>query len=51
MQNYQKNSRKIGDIGESGARRVPCEDTGMRYLRSNYTVRGGEIDIIASKEM
>ena len=48
MQNYQKNSRKIGDIGEQATADFLLRH-GYEILRRNYTVRGGEIDIIARK--
>lgn len=49
MQNYQKNSREIGNIGEQATADF-LERKGYEILRRNYTVRGGEIDIIARKE-
>ncbi|MBR7008401.1 MAG: YraN family protein [Ruminococcus sp.] len=48
MQNYQKNSRKTGDIGEQATAEFLVRN-GYDILRRNYTVRGGEIDIIAAK--
>ncbi len=42
------NNRKIGDLGEN----MVCEflqKNGYQILERNYTVRGGEIDIIAEK--
>lgn len=48
MQNYQKNSRKIGDIGEQATADFLLRH-GYEILKRNYTVRGGEIDIIARK--
>ena len=48
MQNYQKNSRKIGDIGERATADFLLRN-GYEILKRNYTVRGGEIDIIARK--
>ncbi|MBQ8121038.1 MAG: YraN family protein [Ruminococcus sp.] len=48
MQNYQRNSRKIGDIGEQATAEFLVRH-GYAILERNYTVRGGEIDIIASK--
>ena len=47
MQNLQ-NSRSIGDIGEDHV----CgflKENGYEILARNFTVRGGEIDIIASQ--
>ena len=49
MQSYQKNSRKIGDIGEQATADF-LQRHGYAILERNYTVRGGEIDIIASKD-
>ena len=49
MQSYQKNSRKIGDIGEQATADF-LQRHGYEILERNYTVRGGEIDIIASKD-
>ena len=49
MQSYQKNSRKIGDIGEQATADFQ-QRHGYAILERNYTVRGGEIDIIASKD-
>ncbi len=49
MQNYQKNSRKTGDVGEQAAAEL-LERNGYTILDRNYTVRGGEIDIIARKD-
>lgn len=49
MQSYQKNSRKIGDIGEQATAEF-LQRHGYAILERNYTVRGGEIDIIASKD-
>jgi putative endonuclease len=49
MQNYQKNSRKIGNIGEQATAEF-LQRHGYAILYRNYTVRGGEIDIIASKD-
>ncbi len=40
------NKRKIGDGGEAYAARL-LEHNGYRILVRNYTVRGGEIDLIA----
>ena len=48
MQNYQKNSRKIGDVGEQATADFLVR-SGYEILKRNYTVRGGEIDIIARK--
>ena len=48
MQNYQKNSRKTGDIGEQATAEF-LQRHGYEILDRNYTVRGGEIDIIAAK--
>ncbi len=48
MQNYQKNSRKIGDVGEQATADFLVRH-GYEILCRNYTVRGGEIDIIARK--
>lgn len=48
MQNYQKNSRKTGDVGEQAAAEF-LKRSGYEILKRNYTVRGGEIDIIARK--
>ncbi len=48
MQNYQKNSRKTGNIGEQATAEF-LQRHGYEILKRNYTVRGGEIDIIASK--
>ena len=44
MQNYQKNSRKTGDIGEQATADFLVKN-GYEILRRNYTVRGGEIDM------
>ncbi|MBP3793478.1 MAG: YraN family protein [Ruminococcus sp.] len=49
MQNYQKNTRKTGNIGEQATADFLVRN-GYKILARNYTVRGGEIDIIASKE-
>ncbi|WP_028504586.1 YraN family protein [Ruminococcus sp. FC2018] len=49
MQNYQKNSRKTGNIGEQATVDFLVRN-GYKILDRNYTVRGGEIDIIASKD-
>ena len=49
MQSYQKNSRKIGDIGEQATADF-LQRHGYAILERNYTVRGGEIDIIATKD-
>ena len=48
MQNYQSISRKTGDIGERAAADFLVRN-GYKILDRNYTVRGGEIDIIAQK--
>lgn len=39
------NRRKIGDGGEAYAARL-FENKGYRIVKRNYTVRGGEIDLI-----
>ncbi len=49
MQNYQSISRKTGDIGERAAADFLVRN-GYKILDRNYTVRGGEIDIIAQKD-
>lgn len=43
------NKRETGDTGESLAAYY-LERSGYSILRRNYTVRGGEIDIIAEKD-
>ena len=40
------NRRKIGDGGEAFAAKL-LQEQGYRIVRRNYTVRGGEIDLIA----
>jgi len=43
------NMRHIGDKGED----IACEyleNLGYKIIQRNYTIRGGEIDIIASRE-
>lgn len=42
-------SRGIGDIGEDAVCRMLARH-GYEILKRNYTVRGGEIDIIAKKD-
>lgn len=42
------NSREIGDIGEQATVEFLVKN-GYEILKRNYTVRGGEIDIIAKK--
>lgn len=44
----RKTSREIGNIGEDAV----CEflkDNGYEILNRNFTIRGGEIDIVAKK--
>jgi putative endonuclease len=41
-------SREIGDIGEEAVARF-LKQNGYEILERNFTVRGGEIDIIAQK--
>lgn len=49
MQKSQKNNhREIGDIGEEATAQFLIKN-GYKILQRNYTVRGGEIDIIAEK--
>lgn len=48
MQSYQKKSREIGDVGEQATADF-LERNGYEIVKRNYTVRGGEIDIIARK--
>lgn len=43
-----KTSREIGDIGEQAVAEF-LEHNGYSILERNFTVRGGEIDIIAFK--
>jgi putative endonuclease len=42
-------SREIGDIGENAVAAF-LEHNGYEILERNFTVRGGEIDIIARKD-
>ena len=49
MQNKNKSERTIGNTGEDFASLLLSKD-GYNILCRNYTCRGGEIDIIASKE-
>lgn len=44
-----KNKRETGDIGEEAVAGF-LEHSGYEILERNYTVRGGEIDIIARKD-
>ena len=41
-------SRKLGNIAEDAACRYIC-DLGYQIIERNFTLRGGEIDIIAIK--
>lgn len=43
------NSREIGDIGEQATVDFLLKN-GYEILKRNYTIRGGEIDIIAQKD-
>ncbi len=47
MQN-ERTTREIGDIGENAVAAYLMKN-GYEILRRNYTIRGGEIDIIARK--
>ena len=44
------NTRETGRIGEDIAARYLVETMGAHILARNYTVRGGELDIVAEKD-
>lgn len=49
LKNQNHNYREIGDVGEEATAQFLIKN-GYEILKRNYTVRGGEIDIIAKKE-
>lgn len=48
QRNVNNNYREIGDVGEEATANFLLKN-GYEILKRNYTVRGGEIDIIAKK--
>ena len=48
QKNQNCNYREIGDVGEEATAQFLIKN-GYEILKRNYTVRGGEIDIIAKK--
>ena len=48
QKNVNNNYREIGDVGEEATANFLLKN-GYEILKRNYTVRGGEIDIIAKK--
>ncbi|MCD8096248.1 MAG: YraN family protein [Ruminococcus sp.] len=49
MQQNRSENRKIGNAGEAAVAKF-LENNGYEILARNYTVKGGEIDIIARKD-
>lgn len=48
QRNVNNNYREIGDVGEEATANFLLKN-GYEILKRNYTVRGGEVDIIAKK--